>query len=64
MMQAVCFRQYNKDQLENFENEIMIRDNGMSNALRMMFDFTILLRTFISHALKLYALHTNGVTSS
>jgi hypothetical protein len=38
MMQAVCFRQYNKEQLENFETEIMTRDNGMSNALRMMFD--------------------------
>lgn len=38
MMQAVCFRQYNNGQLENFENEITTRDGGMSNALRMMFD--------------------------
>ncbi len=38
MIQAICFRQYNNAQLQNFESEVQKRDGGMNNALRLMFD--------------------------
>ena len=38
MIQAICFRQYNVDQLEKFEEEVQHGSGGMSNTLRLMFD--------------------------
>jgi hypothetical protein len=38
MLQAVCYRQYNIEQLQNFENELQGRSGGINNALRLMFD--------------------------
>ncbi len=38
MIQAICFRQYNKECLEKFETELQGRSGGMNSSLRMMFD--------------------------
>jgi len=38
MIQAICFRQYDKEQLVNFEKEIQSRAGGMNASLRLMFD--------------------------
>ena len=38
MIQAICFKQYDRDQLVSFEQEIQKREGGMSSALRLMFD--------------------------
>jgi Mg-chelatase subunit ChlD len=38
MIQAICFRQYDAEQLVNFEREIQSREGGMNSALRLMFD--------------------------
>ena len=38
MIQAICFKQYNQDHLEQFEQEIQLGAGGMSNAMRLMFD--------------------------
>jgi hypothetical protein len=38
MIQAICFRQYNPEQLANFEQEIKSREGGMNSAMRLMFD--------------------------
>ena len=38
MIQAVCFRQYNKECLEKFETELQSRAGGMNSSLRLMFD--------------------------
>jgi hypothetical protein len=38
MIQAICFKQYNQDHLEQFEQEIQSGAGGMSNAMRLMFD--------------------------
>ena len=38
MIQAICFKQYNIEYLEQFEKEIQEGTSGMSNAMRLMFD--------------------------
>jgi len=38
MIQAICFRQYDTEQLVNFEREIQSREGGMNSAMRLMFD--------------------------
>lgn len=38
MIQAICFKQYNQDHLEQFEKEIQEGSGGMSHSLRLMFD--------------------------
>ena len=38
MIQAICFKQYDREQLVNFESEIQKREGGMNAALRLMFD--------------------------
>ena len=38
MIQAICFRQYNSEYLNNFEKEIQGREGGINTALRLMFD--------------------------
>jgi hypothetical protein len=38
MLQAICFRQYDKESLIDFENQIQNRSGGMNNTMRMMFD--------------------------
>lgn len=38
MIQAICFKQYNEDHLEQFEKEMQDGSGGMSNAMRLMFD--------------------------
>lgn len=38
MIQAICFKQYDHDQLINFEEEVQKREGGMNSALRLMFD--------------------------
>lgn len=38
MIQAICYRQYNQDQLTNYEAEVIQREGGMNDSLRLMFD--------------------------
>ena len=38
MIQAICFKQYNRDRLEQFEQEVQEGTGGMSQAMRLMFD--------------------------
>lgn len=38
MIQAICFKQYNQEHLEQFEQEIQKGTGGMSQAMRLMFD--------------------------
>ena len=38
MIQAICFKQYNIEYLEQFEKEVQEGTSGMSNAMRLMFD--------------------------
>ena len=38
MIQAICFKQYDQEQLVNFEQEIQKREGGMNSSLRLMFD--------------------------
>ena len=38
MIQAICYRQYDTTQLENFEQEMQSRSGGMTNSMRLMFD--------------------------
>ena len=38
MIQAICFKQYDQEQLVNFEQEVQKREGGMNTALRLMFD--------------------------
>ena len=38
MIQAICFKQYNQDNLEQFEKEIQEGTGGMTNSMRLMFD--------------------------
>lgn len=38
MIQAICYRQYNQDQLANYETEVIQREGGMNDSLRLMFD--------------------------
>jgi len=38
MIQAICFKQYDPDQLKSFEAEVQGRAGGMNSALRLMFD--------------------------
>lgn len=38
MIQAICFKQYNQDQLEQFEQEVQSGTGGMNQTLRLMFD--------------------------
>lgn len=38
MIQAICFKQYNHSQLEEFEREIQSGESGMTQTMRLMFD--------------------------
>jgi hypothetical protein len=38
MIQAICYKQYNVEHLQEFETQLQTRENGMNNALRLMFD--------------------------
>lgn len=38
MIQAICFKQYNQDHLEQFAKEVQDGSGGMSQAMRLMFD--------------------------
>jgi hypothetical protein len=38
MIQAICFKQFNENYLENFEKEIQSCSGGMSHTMRLMFD--------------------------
>jgi hypothetical protein len=38
MIQAICFKQYNTEQLEQFEKDVQSGSGGMSQTLRLMFD--------------------------
>ncbi len=38
MIQAICFKQYNTENLEKFEKELQEGSSGMSHAMRLMFD--------------------------
>ena len=38
MIQAICYKQYDQEQLVNFEAEVQRRDGGMNSQLRLMFD--------------------------
>lgn len=38
MIQAICFKQYDQDRLEKFEEEVQKGTGGMSQAMRLMFD--------------------------
>lgn len=38
MIQAICFKQYDYEQLTNFEEEVQKREGGMNESLRLMFD--------------------------
>ncbi len=38
MIQAICFKQYNHDHLEQFEKEVQEGTGGMSQSMRLMFD--------------------------
>jgi hypothetical protein len=38
MIQAICFKQFNQDCLEQFEKEIQTGSGGMSHSMRLMFD--------------------------
>jgi hypothetical protein len=38
MIQAICFKQYNQDHLEQFEKELQEGRGGMSESMRLMFD--------------------------
>lgn len=38
MIQAICFRQYNKEHLEEFERDVQVATGGMNQTLRLMFD--------------------------
>ena len=38
MIQAICFKQYNEEYLEQFEKEVQEGSGGMSRAMRLMFD--------------------------
>jgi hypothetical protein len=38
MIQAICFKQYNHEYLEQFEKEVQEGSGGMSQAMRLMFD--------------------------
>jgi hypothetical protein len=38
MLQAICYKQYDQSQAENFEKEIQGRSGGMNDSLRLMFD--------------------------
>lgn len=38
MIQAICYRQYDQEQLVNFEAEVQKREGGMNSSLRLMFD--------------------------
>ncbi len=38
MIQAICFKQYNQDHLEQFAKEVQEGTGGMSQAMRLMFD--------------------------
>lgn len=38
MIQAICFKQYNQEHLEQFEKEVQTGSGGMSQSMRLMFD--------------------------
>jgi len=38
MIQAICFKQYNQSQLEEFEKEVQSGESGMTQTMRLMFD--------------------------
>jgi hypothetical protein len=38
MIQAICFKQYDQDRLEQFAKEVQEGTGGMSHAMRLMFD--------------------------
>jgi len=38
MIQAICFKQYNQEHLEQFEREIQSGSSGMNQTLRLLFD--------------------------
>lgn len=38
MIQAICYRQYDTTQLENFEQEMQSRSGGITSSMRLMFD--------------------------
>lgn len=38
MIQAICFKQFNHEHLENFEKELQSGSGGMTEAMRLMFD--------------------------
>ena len=38
MIQAICFKQYNQEHLEQFEKEVQEGSGGMSQSMRLMFD--------------------------
>lgn len=41
MLQAICFKQYNSDNLEKFEKEVQEGSGGMSHSMRLMFDIML-----------------------